>query len=119
MIGGMDFSLRRFLTPCLVTALSTLSLAGCGKDKPPAKVNSGAGLRPYREMETDNERRLKESNAQIIEQLLTAYQRGSDPAAGVEDQRQAELALRAAMIRLEYWYSHGGRDYLLGPADAE
>jgi hypothetical protein len=45
------------------------------------------------------------------------YHRGSDPSAGVEEQRQAELALHAAMVRLEFWYTHGGRDFLLRDAD--
>jgi hypothetical protein len=109
----MRSHLRRFSMPCFVIVIATL-LVGCRRDKPPAVEKPNLPFRAYNEVQQAHEQRLKTANAEIIEQLLTAYGRGVDPAAEVQQQREAELALRAAMVRLEYWYTQGGgRDFLL------
>jgi len=118
MIGGMRCPLRRLRTPCLAIAISTLQV-GCSHKKPPAAEKPSYPFREYNEVQMAYEQRLKTSNAEIIEQLLTVYHRGTDPSAGVEEQRQAELALHAAMVRLEFWYTHGGRDFLLRSSENE
>ena len=86
---------------------------GCKHEKPPPVQKPNSPFRPYRDVQADYEQRLKTSNAEIIEQLLTTYHRGLDPTLSEAQQREAELAFRAAMVRLEYWYTHGGREYLL------
>lgn len=114
----MRSHLRRISVPCFVVAIAVSVASGCRKDKPPAVEKPSPPFRPYNEVQQAQEQRLKVANAEIIEQLLTAYHRGTDPAAGVQDQRDAELALRAAMVRLEFWYTQGGgRDFLLRDAE--
>jgi hypothetical protein len=109
----MRCTLRRLRVPCLAISITAMH-AGCSHGtKPPAAERPNYPFREYNEVQRAYEERLKTSNAEIIEQLLTAYHRGSDPGANVDDQRQAELALHAAMVKLEFWYTHGGRDYLL------
>ena len=119
MMGDMPSSPRRLRMTCLAITMGASLVGGCRKDKhPPAVEKPSSPFRPYNEVQQAQEQRLKVSNAEIIEQLLTAYHRGTDSAADVQEQREAELALRAAMVRLEFWYTQGGgRDFLLRDAE--